>query len=325
MRVLFMGTPDFAVPCLEKILTGGYEVVGVVTQPDRTKGRKQVPTPPPVKVAAEKHGLLVLQPEKLRDPDAIRQVIELEPDLIVTAAYGQILPREVLDAPLHGCINVHASLLPKYRGGAPIHKAIIEGEKESGVTIMYMVPKLDAGDMLTRTVIPIDEWDTVGTLHDKLSAAGAQLLGETIPLLLQGKITPQPQDEAVATYAPNLTREDERIDWGRPAIQIYNQIRGLNPWPVAHTYWQGEVLKVWRAEPPTTIAISAVGSTSLPGTVLAVSEQGIEVAAGEGTVLLTEIQPAGKRQMSVAEFLRGAGQNLAVGTRLGEQQLGDQQ
>jgi methionyl-tRNA formyltransferase len=313
VRVLFMGTPDFAVSSLEALLKDGYNVVGVVTQPDRPVGRKQVLTPPPVKEAALRHGLPVLQPEKIKQEEALEQVLALEPDLIVTAAYGQILPKRLLDAPRYGCINVHASLLPKYRGGAPIHKAIVEGEKETGVTIMYMVEALDAGDMLSKVVVPIEERDSVGTLHDKLAVAGAKLLSETLPKLLAGELEAKPQDHAKATFAPNLKRADERIDWTRSAEQIYNQVRGLHPWPVAFTTLDGKVWKVWWVEKQ-----SVTGTAGEPGTIVAREEDGLVVACGEGTVKITELQPEGKKRMSAYDFLRGAGSGIEIGKRLGE-------
>lgn len=309
-----MGTPDFAVASLEALLSAGYNVVGVVTQPDRPVGRKQVLTPPPVKRAALQHGLPVVQPEKIRQPDALADVLAFQPDLIVTAAFGQILPKELLDAPRFGCINVHASLLPKYRGGAPIHKCIIEGEKETGVTIMYMVEALDAGDMLSRTVVPIDERDTVGTLHDKLAEAGARLLVETLPRLLAGEIEPIPQNHAEATFAPNIKRADERIDWEQSAERIYNHVRGLNPWPVAFTTWQGKLWKVWWVE-----KASLTGRLAEPGTIIAREEDGLIVACGEGSVKLTEIQPEGKTRMSVRDFLRGAGASVQPGMKVGDE------
>ncbi|MFS8514817.1 MAG: methionyl-tRNA formyltransferase [Planifilum fulgidum] len=308
--MVFMGTPDFAVPSLEALIDRGYRVVGVVTQPDRPRGRKQVLTPPPVKVVAEKRGLSVFQPEKLRDPEGIRSVLAMEPDLVVTAAYGQIVPQAILDAPRYGCINVHASLLPKYRGGAPIHRAVIDGEKETGITIMKMVPELDAGDILTQRAIPIDERDHAGSLHDKLSRLGAELLIETLPALLSGRIQPIPQDDRLATYAPNLRREDEWIDWTQPARKIYDHVRGLHPWPVASTTWRGTPLKIWWVER------SNDASDRPPGTVIAAGREGIEVAAGEGTVRITQLQPAGKKPMKAEEFLRG--RDLSVGERLGQ-------
>jgi methionyl-tRNA formyltransferase len=307
---VFMGTPDFAVPSLQAMVEEGYHVVGVVTQPDRPKGRKRELTPPPVKVAAQELGLPVLQPEKLREPAALDEVLALRPDLIVTAAYGQILPERLLNAPQHGCINVHASLLPRYRGGAPIHWALINGEREMGVTIMYMVKALDAGDMIAKRAIPVAPDDHVGTMHEKLSRLGADLLKETLPALLRGEIEAEPQVESEATFAPNIKREDERIDWSRPAEALACQVRGLCPWPVAFTTWKGKPLKIWWAihtdEP----------SDALPGTVTQVDEQGIVVATGSGSLILKEVQPAGKKRMPVSEFVRG--RPMEIGERLGE-------
>jgi len=312
-RILFMGTPDFAVSSLDALMEAGYHVIGVVTQPDRPVGRKQVMTPPPVKEAAIRHGLPVLQPERIKTEEALAEVLALEPDLIVTAAYGQILPKKLLEAPRFGCINVHASLLPKYRGGAPIHKCIVEGEKESGVTIMYMVEALDAGDMLSKVIVPIEERDTVGILHDKLAAAGSALLIRTLPALLAGELKAEAQDHEAATFAPNIKRSDERIDWSRTAEQIYNQVRGLNPWPVAFTSYQGKVWKVWWVE-----KVQTTGSTNVPGTILAREEDGLVIACGSGAVKITELQPEGKKRMSALDFLRGAGSSIEIGTKVGE-------
>ncbi len=303
MNIIFMGTPDFAVPCLEKLIGAGYSILEVVTQPDRPKGRKKELTPPPVKEAALKHGVPVFQPEKLKSPEAVEHIVSLQPDLIVTAAYGQILPKSIIDLPKWGCINVHASLLPKYRGGAPIHKSIIEGEQETGVTIMYMVEKLDAGDILSQVVVPIEKEDHVGTLHDKLSEAGSALLLETIPLLIEGKIKPRKQEEELVTYAWNIQREDEKINWNRSAREIYNQIRGLHPWPVAYAQLGDQVFKVWWAE-----AVSENATGEEPGTILNWQPEGIDVACGNGVVRLKEVQPAGKKRMSVSDFVRGVGQ-----------------
>ncbi|MGC5328744.1 methionyl-tRNA formyltransferase [Brevibacillus sp. SYSU BS000544] len=314
IRILFMGTPDFAVQSLEALLSGGYQVVGVVTQPDRPVGRKQVLTAPPVKEAALRHGLPVYQPEKIRQSEALQLILgETKPDLIVTAAYGQILPKELLDAPKHGCINVHASLLPKYRGGAPIHKCIVEAEQESGVTIMYMVEALDAGDMISKVVVPIEERDTVGSLHDKLAIAGANLLVETLPALLAGDIQAEPQNHAEATFAPNIKREDERIKWTGSAESIYNQVRGLNPWPVAYTQFEGKVWKIWWVE-----KISFNDTLGEPGTIIRRETDGLVVACGQGSVKITELQPEGKKRMSMADFLKGAGSHTEVGSKLGE-------
>lgn len=312
-RILFMGTPDFAVSSLDALIEAGYNVIGVVTQPDRPVGRKQVLTPPPVKEAALRHGLAVLQPEKIKAEEALEEVLALAPDLIVTAAYGQILPKRLLEAPKFGCINVHASLLPKYRGGAPIHKAIVDGETESGVTIMYMVEALDAGDMLSKVVVPIEERDTVGLLHDKLAVAGSRLLLETVPRLLAGEIQPEAQDHSAATFAPNIKRADEKIDWSKSAEQIYNQVRGLNPWPVAFTTCAGKVWKLWWVE-----KLPEVNSGKEPGTIIAREEDGLVVACGSGAVKITELQPEGKKRMSALDFLRGAGSSIEIGTKVGE-------
>lgn len=310
LRIVFMGTPDFAVPSLLALIEEKYNVVAVVTQPDRPKGRRQELTPPPVKVVAQDHNIPVLQPEKLRNPEETQKVLDFKPDLIITAAFGQILPKAILDAPRYGCINVHASLLPKYRGGAPIHHAIINGESVTGVTIMYMVEELDAGDILSQREVPILPADHVGTMHDKLAKVGAELLIETIPALLRGEITPIPQNHEEATFARNIRREDEKIDWNRPAKAIANQVRGLHPWPVAYTIWNGQPLKIWWAQ------ASEENADVPPGTVKRVDEQGIVVATGEGCLVITELQPAGKKRMQVADFVRG--RHLQPGERLGD-------
>ncbi|MCA0988023.1 methionyl-tRNA formyltransferase [Guptibacillus algicola] len=312
MNIVFMGTPDFSVPVLDMLVEEGYTISGVVTQPDRPKGRKRTLTPPPVKVAAEKHGLPVLQPEKVKEPDQLKEILDLKPDLIVTAAFGQILPKELLDAPEHGCINVHASLLPALRGGAPIHYSILQGKKETGITIMYMVEKLDAGDILTQSVVPIDERDHTGILHDKLSVSGAQLLKETIPELLKGNITPVKQKDEEATFAPNIKRNLERIDWSKTGEEIYNQIRGLHPWPVAFTHYEGNVMKVWWGEKVEN------EEQTTPGTVLYTEADGPVVATGNTTAIkLTEIQPAGKKRMSASQYLQG--RTFEKGSLFGEQ------
>lgn len=309
-RILMMGTPDFAVPSLQALVRQKYEVIGVVTQPDRPKGRKRILSPPPLKQEALKLGLTVYQPERLRDPEGIQKIQELAPDLIITAAYGQILPAEILNIPRFGCINVHASLLPRYRGGAPIHHALMAGEEETGVTIMYMVQQLDAGDMLAQRSLRIGTDDDVGTLHDKLSLLGAELLTELLPRLLKGQVTAVPQDQEQVTYAPNITRKDERIDWSRGAGDICDQIRGLRPWPVAFTSWKGEPLKVWKAK-----KVDHRGHEE-PGTILQADENGIVVVAGVGAVVLTELQPAGKKVMPVEQFVRG--RRMEPGERLGD-------
>lgn len=307
-RIVFMGTPDFSVPILESLIDANYEVVLVVTQPDRPVGRKQLLTPPAVKKAALNHDLAVFQPERLKE--AYEEILAYEPDLIITAAYGQLLPNELLDAPEYGSINVHASLLPKLRGGAPIHYSIIEGHKETGVTIMYMVEKLDAGNMISQEAIPIEETDTVGSLHDKLSVLGAKLLLETLPEVFSRTNQSIKQDEEQATYAPNISRELERIDWSKSNREVFNLIRGLNPWPVAYTSFEGERMKIWRAELET---VSYQGKK--PGEIVKVEADGFFVCCGnEQAVKLTEIQPAGKKKMLVEQFLHGADELIKIGT-----------
>jgi methionyl-tRNA formyltransferase len=307
-----MGTPDYAVPSLKTLIRDGHEIVAVVTQPDRPKGRKRQLVPPPVKVEALQHGIPIYQPEKLRKSDCIVELEQLHPDVLITAAYGQILPQRVLDIPKFGCINVHASLLPKYRGGAPIQRSIMNGDKETGVTIMEMVQALDAGGIYSQVVVPIEWEDNVGTLFEKLAIAGAELLHETLPDIVSGKLKPIPQVEANVTYAPNLSREDERIDWSRSSLELYNQIRAMDPWPGAYTYLQGNVFKVWKA------SLDGDRKTDhAPGTIVDVTDQKIDVATGTGTLSLLEVQPAGKTRLSVEQYVRGRG--VAKGMVLGEE------
>ncbi|MFJ8266318.1 methionyl-tRNA formyltransferase [Peribacillus asahii] len=313
-KIIFMGTPDFSVPVLKRIMDEGYEVIAVVTQPDRPVGRKKVLTPPPVKVEAEKYGIPVYQPEKIRNEADLAEILALKPDLVVTAAFGQILPNELLEAPKFGCINVHASLLPELRGGAPIHYSILQGKEKTGITIMYMAEKLDAGDILTQAEVVIEEEDNVGTLHDKLSQVGSDLLAETLPKLINGELTPIKQDEAKATFASNIKRSDERIDWTRTGQEIYNHVRGLNPWPVAYTLLEGNVLKVWQAKKLPGMKESA------PGTIIDVREEGVVVATGNETaILITELQPSGKKKMLAKDYLRGAGAFIKAGMKVGEE------
>ncbi|GAA0495248.1 methionyl-tRNA formyltransferase [Salinibacillus aidingensis] len=310
-RIVFMGTPDFAVPVLQSIIQAGYEVAAVVTQPDRPKGRKRVLTPPPVKAEAEKHNIPVIQPEKIKHE--YDKVLEYRPDLIVTAAFGQILPKELLDEPEYGCINVHASLLPELRGGAPIHYAILQGKHETGVTIMYMVEALDAGDMLAKVRVPIDEKDHVGSLHNKLADAGARLLIETLPEIFNRSIEPEKQNHEQATFAYNIKREQERINWNQSQEEVYNHIRGLHPWPVASTTLNGKNVKIWWGE--------KIESTfqETPGTISELDDDGFTVVCGDQKgIRITDLQPSGKKRMNAESFLRGAGSNLTKGDRLGE-------
>ncbi len=303
-----MGTPDFSAPILRMLYDEGYDIKAVVTQPDRPVGRKRVLTPPAVKATAVELGLPVIQPEKLRGSEELQQILALQPDLVVTAAFGQILPKSLLEAPSLGCINVHASLLPKYRGGAPIHQAVIDGEKETGVTIMYMVEKLDAGDIISQRTIPIEEDDHTGSLFDKLSVVGSNLLKDTLPSIINGTNNRTVQDEAQVTFASNISREQERIDWTKDARSLFNQVRGLHPWPVAYTTFEEGNFKIWWAQ---------VGQTMhdvKPGTVVAIAKDHFDVAAGNGTALaLYDVQPAGKKRMTAEEYLRGTGSKLQIG------------
>ncbi|MBB6671166.1 methionyl-tRNA formyltransferase [Cohnella nanjingensis] len=318
MKIVFMGTPEFAVPSLRALLdVGGAEVVAVVTQPDRPKGRKRELTPPPVKAFALERGLQVLQPERMRAPEAVAAVAALAPDLIVTAAYGQILPRGVLELPRLGCVNVHGSLLPRYRGGAPIQRSVIDGAPKTGVTLMFMAEGLDTGDMIAKVEVPITDEDTSGTMFEKLSAAGAELLLQWLPRLADGTAPREPQDDSLATYAPNLTRDDERLDWSASSRDVFNRVRGLSPMAGAFTELGGEVFKVRgvRAPAAADAELRADWREQAPGTVLDSGGEGIRVRTGDGSVVLTQVQPAGKKALPAADYARGA--RLAFGTVLG--------
>ena len=307
-----MGTPAFSVPILEGIIENNYEILAVVTQPDRPVGRKKVITPTPVKEAAVKHDLLVLQPEKISGSPEMEKIIELKPDLIVTAAFGQFLPEKILQAPKLGAINVHASLLPKYRGGAPVHYSIIEGEKETGVTIMEMIKKMDAGDILSQKAIPITKKDDVGTMFDRLSLVGKELLLETLPKIIANEITPIPQDESQVTFSPNITREQERIDWHKTAEQVDNQVRGMRPWPTAFTTYKEINWKLWDVTPLTET------TDAEPGTIIYRGKKELWIACGEGTVLaINTIQPSGKGKLAIQDFLNGVGQTVEKADKVG--------
>lgn len=305
MNIVFMGTPAFAVPSLDLLIQKGYNIVGVVTQPDRPQGRKKVLMPTPVKEAALRHGLPVMQPERLRNPESVEELAQWKPDLIVTAAFGQILPKSVLDLPRYGCLNVHGSLLPKYRGGAPIQRSIINGETETGVTLMYMAEGLDTGDMIAKASIPITDEDHSGTIFEKLSHVGAKLLIEQLPDIIAGIAPRIPQNDEESTYAKNLSREDEKIDWSASSRSIFNQIRGLTPFSGGFTTWNDEVFKVWEIANPTNTTTSNSDLKYEPGTVIDLGKQGIEVSTGDGSVFLTKIQPAGKKAMDASQFIVG--------------------
>lgn len=304
-RVVFMGTPEFAVPSLRALLQHA-RVVGVVTQPDRPAGRGQKLIESPVKQAAQRAGVPVIQPEKLREPAALAQLTAWQPDLIVVAAFGQILKPAVLNLPPFGCINVHASLLPRWRGAAPVAAAIAAGDAETGVTLMRMDAGLDTGPLLTRSVEPIRPDDTTATLTARLAQRGADLLLATLPAYLNGEIEPQPQDEALATYAPQLRKDDGHLDFTRSAAELERRVRALTLWPGAFALWQGQPLKVLRAA-------LAEGVNGEPGEVLPYAD-GVVVACGNGALRLLEVQPAGRRAMPAGDFARGA--RGFIGSRL---------
>lgn len=295
-----MGTPDFAVPSLNALLDAGHEIVGVFTQPDKPKNRGMKLQPPPVKVCALEHDIPVFQPTKLRDGTALETIQGLAPELIVVAAYGRILPQEILDCPRLGCINVHSSLLPRYRGSAPIHWAILNGDQESGVTIMHMALALDAGDIIAQSVTPIDPDETVEDLHDRLAQMGAELLVETVTAIGNGTAVRTPQEEDKVTLAPMLSRALSPMDWNRPARELHNQVRGLIPWPAAVTELNGARCKIFS----TSVLEETTGKA--PGTVIAADKKGLKIACGGGTVLqINELQADGGKRLKAADYLRG--------------------
>jgi methionyl-tRNA formyltransferase len=297
LRVVFMGTPPFAVPSFDALRMRGEELVAVVTQPDRPRGRGHAVTPSAIKVAALAAGVPVLQPEKVRHPDFLESCRALAPDLIVVVAFGQILPKALLDIPRYGCINVHASLLPRYRGAAPIQWAIIRGETETGVTTMLMDPGMDTGPILLQRRIPIVAEDTAQTLSERLAVVGAEALDETLDALKAGRLHPQPQDSAHATLAPLLKKEDGRIDWGQPAAALAALVRGANPWPGAYTTSQGEPFRIWAAH--------AEPGSGEPGVVLCADGRGVVVGTGEGLLVITEVQMPGGKRLSAREAAAG--------------------
>ena len=300
MRILFMGTPDFAVPSLEALVAAGHDVCGVFTQPDKPKNRGMKLQPTPVKVCAQAHGIPVFQPVKLRDGTALAQIRELAPELIVVAAYGRILPDDILAAPPRGCINVHSSLLPKYRGAAPINWAVLNGDSETGVTIMHMAHDLDAGDIIDQAATPIDPDETVVSLHDRLAQLGAALLVKVVAEIAAGTAKRTPQDHDKATLAPMLSRDLSPMDFTRPARELHNQVRGLIPWPAAVTELGGNRCKVFSA------SVLDAHTDAAPGAILAAGKEGIQVACGGGTVLrIDELQADGGKRMKAADYLRG--------------------
>jgi len=304
-RIVFFGTPSFAIPCLEGLFQGPDEVVAVVTQPDRERGRGRKKSPSPVKELALKHGVAVHQPEKVKEGSFIEAIKSLRPDLFVVVAFGQILPKPILEIPRSGAINVHGSLLPGYRGAAPIAWAILRGEKKTGITTMLMDEGMDTGDILMQAELPIEKEDDGETLQEKLSSLGAQLLMETIKRMKTSNISPLPQDHSKATYAPPLKKEDGRLDWKKRAEEIDLQIRAFNPWPGAFTGWEKGLLKIYGGE------VRKGTSPKEPGSIIWIGSDFIEVSTGDGSFLIREVQPEGKRRMSVRDFL--SGHRIAIG------------
>ena len=309
MKILFMGTPDFAVPCLDILIKSEYEVCGVVTQPDKPQGRGHKLTPPPVKRLAMENGIAVFQPESLKDFAFKPELERLSPDMIVVVAYGKILPEYILNFPKYGCINMHASLLPKYRGAGPIQWSVINGEEKTGITSMLMEKGLDTGDMLLKVETEIGEYETASELHDRLMVMGAELLVKTIEGIKLGKITPEKQNDEDSCYAPMISKETAKIDWSRSAKVVSKLIAGMNSWPIAHTLYKGEVLKIYRA------TVKGVGKGKT-GQILAANENGIEILCGDGvSILATEVQFAGSKAMQVRDYLNG--HSVEVGEILG--------
>lgn len=299
MKVIFMGTPEFSVGTLEALLGAGHEIVLAVTQPDKPKGRGKEMQFPPVKECALAHDIPVFQPKKIREPNSVAELRKYEADVCVVIAFGQILPKEILEMTPYGCINVHASLLPKYRGAAPIQWAVINGEKVSGVTTMQMDEGLDTGDMLEKTEVVLDKKETGGTLHDKLSAAGAALCVSTLTRLKEGTLVPEKQGESTTEYARMLDKKLGCIDWKKPAVEIERLIRGLNPWPSAYTSWNGKTIKIWEA------GVLEEHAKEEPGTVVWVTKASFAVQTGNGLLEIKSLQLPGKKRMDADAFLRG--------------------
>lgn len=297
MKILFMGTPDFAAGSLKSLIAAGYEIGAVVTQPDRPKGRSGKPVFSPVKEVALQAGIPVLQPEKIKRPEETARLLEYPADIYVIAAFGQILSKEILEQPRLGCINVHASLLPRYRGASPIQRVILDGEKSTGITIMQMNEGLDTGDILYTKSIDLAPDETFETLHDRLMVLGGEALTEALPLIEAGKLTPVKQDDSLSCYAPLIKKEDGLIDWKRSSDEIYSQIRAFNPWPGAFTYSSGRMLKIWEAQP--------VSGSGRPGEILGTDKDSFTVACGSEAMKILSLQPEGKKRMETSAYLLG--------------------
>ncbi|MCK8826911.1 methionyl-tRNA formyltransferase [Natroniella acetigena] len=313
MDIVFMGTPDFAVPALEALVKAeAIEVQGVISQPDRRRGRGQKLQPTSVKEKALEYDLEVFQPEDIAD--GVVKLKEWAPEVIAVVAYGQLLPEEVLNLPQYGCINLHSSLLPKYRGAAPIHRAILNGDQITGVTTMKLEQGMDTGDMILQHEVEITAEDTVGSLHDRLALVGGELLVETLVAIADGSVSYQEQDDAAATYAAKVDKKEGEVDWGQSAEEIWNLIRGFNPWPGAYTYYQGQLLKLWASQ---VVDQEKVNQEVEAGTVIELDHDlGIVVQTGQGQLVLTELQPASKQRMSATDYLLGY--DIEIGSKLGD-------
>lgn len=307
IKLVFMGTPDFSVPVLEGLINDkNYQIIGVVSQPDKKVGRHQILTPSKVSEVALENNIPLFRIEKLRKD--FKEIVDLHPDIIVTCAYGQIVPKELLECPKYGCINVHASLLPKYRGGAPIHHAIMNGEKKTGITIMYMNEGLDKGDIISQEEIEIKEDDTTETMHDKLSVLGKDLLLKTLPDIIEGKITPIKQDETKATFASNITREDEHIDFNKKTMDVFNKVRGLNSFPGAFAILDGKIYKIYAGK----IGKKESGN---PGEIIEILPDGIGVRTLDGEYIITELKEEGKKKVTAKEYLNGNKKEYLIGKK----------
>lgn len=306
MRVVFMGTPDFAVPALEAIVEAGHDVIAVVTQPDKPKGRGKEVQMPPVKEKALQYQIPVYQPVKARDPEFVAILSEMAPDVMVVAAFGQLLPKSILEIPRYGCVNIHASLLPKYRGASPIQYAVINGEKESGITTQMMAERLDTGDIIDQETVELDEKETGGSLHDKLSAIGGRLILKTLEKLENNTAVRTPQNEAEMSYVGLIKKSMGDIDWTMDAAAIERLIRGLNPWPSAYTSWNGKILKLWAAD------VLEEEYEGICGQAVKVGKDFLYVKTGKGTLSIKELQLQGKKRLGIDAFLRGC--EVAEGT-----------
>ena len=300
MKIVYMGTPDFSVGALEALIQAGHEVTAVVTQPDKAKGRSGQMQCSPVKECAVRHGIPVFQPVKIKTPESMEELKKYEADIYIVAAFGQILSREILEMPRFGCVNIHASLLPKYRGAAPINQCILDGERETGVTIMQMDAGIDTGDILTQKKVIIEDKETAQSLFDKLAQAGAELIVETLPMIEKGEITPVRQDERLASHVKMMDKSMGKIDWTQDAACIERLVRGLDPWPSAYTFCQGRSVTIWSSD-----ALTA-GHTEQPGTIVAVAKDSFDVACGKGVLRIYELQLEGKKRMDTKSFLLGS-------------------